>query len=120
MESDIINTKGANLMKRNKLKITFSAVFYLIYLSTVACNVYIIKSCIEGDMSYYYGSLIFLPIFIVSFWMNMIFEKIAISSNNVPDIISCILLKISDTISLLLLVFWIIVYFKFPNAGSIS
>lgn len=60
MESDIINTKGANPMKRNKLKITFSAVFYLIYLSTVACNVYIIKSCIEGDMSYYYGSLIFL------------------------------------------------------------
>lgn len=107
-------------MQRNKLKITFSAVFYLIYLSTVACNVYIIKSCIDGDKSYYYGSLIFLPIFIVSFWMNMIFEKIATSSNSVPNKIGCILLKISNAISLSLLVFWIIIYFKFPDAKSIS
>lgn len=81
---------------------------------------YVIKSCIEGDKSYYYGSLIFLPIFIVSFWTNMIFEKIAASSNSVPDKISYILLKISDVISLSLLGFWIIAYFKFPDAGIIS
>lgn len=104
--------------KHNITRICFSALFYLLYLGVIATNVYIIKICGNNKISYYYGSLLFLPIFIISFWISQIYEKLSSGSGCIPEKINKILLKICDISNFALVICWVIIYLKFPDENT--
>lgn len=104
--------------KYNVIRIGFSILFYLMYLAVIFTNVYIIKIAGDHKISYYYGSLLFLPIFILSFWISLIYEKLSSGAGCIPEKANTILLKICDISNLILIICWIIIYFKFPGENT--
>lgn len=103
-------------MKKNKGITVSSILFYIAYLAASFANVTVIFDCIHHTIDYYYGSLLFLPIFIASYWIELIYESISAKDRITPRAIKNIMSKFASLISLSILAFWFYAYFCIPES----
>ena len=92
-----------------------AVLFYIAYLIVTLVNGLVINECIIHKITYYYGSLLFLPIIIVSYWIILIFEYIAQKNNTIPKKLLYVMIKISDLLNLAIIGFWVYAYFFIPQ-----
>ena len=81
-----------------------------------AASLYVIYLSVTGGMTYYLGLLIFVPVFIFSYWMSTFFTQLTdvkVNGRRVcPKWLRSLLNAIGTLLSLATLAFWIYIYFN--------
>lgn len=89
---------------------------YTAMLAADAASVYVIYLSVTGGMTYYLGLLIFVPVFIFSYWMSTFFSQLTDGKVNgkrvCPKWLRSFLNAFGTLISLATLAFWIYIYFN--------
>ena len=105
-----------------KLRRILAAVCYAAMLAADAAEIYIIYLSIHGGITYYFGMLLFLPIFIFTYWMSTFFAQLSYGKVELmvhgrvrkkrimPKKLRGFLNFLSSAISFLLALFWIVIY----------
>ncbi|MGN0633683.1 MAG: hypothetical protein ACI4JW_07410 [Oscillospiraceae bacterium] len=83
---------------------------YTAMLAADAASVYVIYQSITGGMTYYLGLLIFVPVFIFSYWMSTFFSQLTDGKVNgrrvCPKWLRSFLNALGTLISFALVAFW--------------
>lgn len=100
-----------------KIRKILAVICYVICLTAYGASGYVSWLSFNGDISYKLGFLIFLPVWIVTYWFSTFFVQLL--ARNRPDGKTKWLMKktprkilngISNVLSVLLLGFWVYVY----------
>lgn len=111
------------------LRRILAALCYTAMLAADAAEVYIIYESVYGGMTYYLGLLLFVPIFIFTYWMSTFFSQLTSGREKgrriMPKWLRTLLNLIGNLISLALVAFWGYIYvtqslYAAPNEGLIS
>ncbi|MCD8096284.1 MAG: hypothetical protein LUE12_09195 [Ruminococcus sp.] len=109
-------------MKVNTLKLRriLSVVCYILMLAADFAEVYVIYFSYSGGITYYFGMLLFVPIFIFTYWMETFFSqltygKVKINSEKkkkriMPKKLRAFLNSLGTILSLAIVAFWIYIY----------
>ena len=88
---------------------------YILMLAADAAEVYVIYLSYSGGMTYDFGILIFIPIFIFSYWMATFFSQLISGRKNgkriFPRALGNIMNLLGNLISLVLIGFWGYIYY---------
>lgn len=103
-------------MERSKAKITAAIAVFILYLASAAFNALIIEESINHKISYYYGSLWFLPTFIVSYWLSLLVSKTATAKGSLPKLSGKIICICCDVLNIAVVICWVAIYFIIPEA----
>lgn len=123
----ILLTKGR--LKMLALRRTLAALCYIVMLAADAAEVYIIYESVYGGMTYHLGLLLFIPIFIFTYWMATFFSQLTAGKSKgkriIPKWLRAFLNGIGNIISLALVAFWGYIYvtqslYAAPNDGLVT
>lgn len=96
------------------LRRTLAALCYTAMLAADAASAYIIYDSVTSGITYYYGMLLFIPIFIFSYWMSTFFSQLTYGRQNgrriMPSWLRTMLNVIGNIASLALIAFWGYIY----------
>ncbi len=96
------------------LRRTLAALCYTAMLAADAASAYIIYDSVTGGITYYYGMLLFIPIFIFSYWMSTFFSQLTYGRQDgrriMPSWLRTMLNVIGNIASLALIAFWGYIY----------
>lgn len=96
------------------LRRTLAAVCYMLMLAADSAAVYVIYLSVTGGMTYHLGMLIFIPLFIFTYWMSTFFSQLTCGKIKkkriMPKWARSLLNGLGNIISLALLAFWGYIY----------
>jgi hypothetical protein len=96
------------------LRRILAAICYLAMLAADAAAAYVIYESVYGGITYYLGLLIFIPLFIFTYWMSTFFSQLSYGKVNgrriMPKWTRTVLNWIGNIISLALVAFWGYIY----------
>lgn len=88
----------------------------ILFTSCDAFSGYLIYASINGVITYYLGLLIFVPVFIVSYWFSTFFSQLSAGrirgKRIIPKWLRGFILFLSNLVSIALLGFWGYIYFN--------
>jgi Zn-dependent protease with chaperone function len=91
-----------------------AAICYIAMLAADAAAAFVIYESVNGGITYYLGLLIFVPVFIFTYWMSTFFSQLSCGRVNgvriMPKWARTLLGWISNIISLALVAFWGYIY----------
>jgi hypothetical protein len=92
------------------LRRILATICYAAMLAADAAAVWVIYKSIYGGMTYYLGLLIFVPLFIFTYWMSTFFSQLTSgkvgSKRIIPKWLRTLLNVLGNIISLALIAFW--------------
>ncbi|MCD7741988.1 MAG: hypothetical protein LUI06_07290 [Ruminococcus sp.] len=98
-----------------KLRRILAFICYIAMLAADALSAYVIYESITGGFTYYFGMLLFTPIFIFTYWMQTFFSQLTFGKEKgkriMPRALRKLLSWLGNIISLVLLGFWIYIYY---------
>lgn len=96
------------------LRRTLAVICFLIYCCCDAFSGLLIYGSVNGEITYYYGLLLFVPIFILSYWFSTFFSQLTCGKQSgkriMPRWLRSFIMFISNLVSLALLGFWGYIY----------
>ena len=106
-----LNDKDILIIRR-----CLAVICYACMLAVDAYIAYIIYSAVYGSITYYLGQLIFVPVFIVSYWFSTFFSQLTFGKQGgkrvIPKWLGSVLGGLSTLISLAFLAFWGYIYYN--------
>lgn len=96
------------------LRRILAAICYIAMLAADAALLYVIYVSINGGITYYLGMLIFIPVFIFTWWMSAFFSQLTYGRENekkiMPKTLRFVMNLLSSVISIALIAFWGYIY----------
>ena len=106
-----LNDKDIIIIRR-----CLAAICYTCMLAADAYIGYIIYISYFGGITYYLGQLIFVPVFIVSYWFSTFFSQLTFGKQGgkriIPKWLGTVLNGLSTLISVAFLAFWGYIYYN--------
>lgn len=97
-----------------KFRRVLGAICYILSIAANAVSGYVIYLAVTGKITYYLGMLIFVPVFILSYWFATFFMQLTEGRSHgrriMPKWLRGFLNTISTLLSLALVVFWGYIY----------
>lgn len=100
---------------KTKMKFTGAVLMYCLFLGTIAANWIVIQKCKNTEISYYYGSLLFLPIFIGSYWTSIAYSALSVNETAWPKFLRKALIIIGEILCISLILYWVVIYMNDPE-----
>ncbi len=104
------------------LRRILAVICYLAMLAADAADVYIIYLSYSGGMTYEFGILLFIPIFIFSYWMATFFSQLISGKQNgkriFPRLLGRLMNFLGSLISLALIAFWGYIYYMMTKNAA--
>lgn len=95
---------------------TLALLCLVIFTCCDAFSGLLIYASISGRITYYLGLLIFVPVFIVSYWFSTFFSQLSAGKVKgrriLPKWLRSIIIFVSNLVSIALLGFWGYIYFN--------